>query len=186
MTITKYVGYPTPKMHSMIAGEDLSSYQYKFVKAGAAVNTVEHMDAVSDEAIGILMNAPVSGQEAEIALPGGGAKLLCDETVTNGSLITTTSAGIGSLASVGEKAYAKAIPMGSTTASGDVIPVIVLGKCETMNQAAVVTSIGTTTALSTTTLSNSIADVEVRMDAVEAKIDAILVSLKAGYIMASA
>ena len=186
MTITKYVGYPTPKMHSMIAGEDLISYQYKFVKAGATVNTVEHMDSVSDEPIGILMNAPESGSEAEVALIGGGAKLLCDSTVTNGSLITTTSAGIGSLASAGEKAYAKAIPMGSTTASGDIIPVILFGKAETMNQAAVVTAIGTTTVLSTTTLAYAIGDVEVRLDAVEVKINEILASLKAGYIMASA
>jgi hypothetical protein len=186
MTITSLVGYPTPKIHSMIAGEDLSSYQYCFVKAGASVNTVEHMDAVSDEPIGILMNAPVSGQEAEVAMIGGGAKLKCDNSVTNGAKITTTAAGLGSLASLGEKAYAKAIPMGSTTASSDVIPVILLGISETMSQAAVVTAIGTTTVLSTTTLADAIGDVEVRVDAIEAKIDAILASIKATGLMASA
>jgi hypothetical protein len=55
-----------------------------------------------------------------------------------------------------------------------------------MSQAAVVTAIGTTTVLSTTTLANAIGDVEVRMDAVEAKIDAILASIKATGLMASA
>jgi hypothetical protein len=134
----------------MIAGEDLSSYQYCFVKAGATVNTVEHMDATTDMPIGILMNAPTSGEAAEIALPGGGAKLKCDASVTNGGLITSTAAGLGTLAgTVGNMVYAQALPMGSTTASGDIIPVILDSFEKNITQQSAITKLATTTALTT-------------------------------------
>lgn len=54
-----------------LAGEDLSSYQYHFVtQLGSDNNSVVLMNNATDIPIGILQNAPESGEVAEVMLLG--------------------------------------------------------------------------------------------------------------------
>ena len=54
---------------SFLAAEDLSSYQYRFVHQ-ASDTTVDLMDGATEYPIGILQNAPESGQEAIVRVTG--------------------------------------------------------------------------------------------------------------------
>lgn len=119
--------YFTPNMGSYKAGADLSALQYTFVKAGTNAGEVIAVAAVTDIPIGILMNAPTSGQTADVALPGGGAKLKMGGAVTAGARVSTTAAGLGVAADGATGAVVSAIlePVGTSAASGDVSPVFV-------------------------------------------------------------
>ena len=86
------------------AGEDLSAKQYHFVKLNAA-NSVHVCDTATDQILGVLQNAPASGEAANVMILGiskltasaaiaAGANLSCDAdgkavTVTVGSDVTT-------------------------------------------------------------------------------------------------
>lgn len=98
-----------PRMHTFIAGEDLSSAQYKFVKFGADEKTVLLSTVLGAHTVGILQNAPASGQAAEVALPGGGAKLKVAGTVVKLAYLSNTAAALGDTAltthQVGAQAY---------------------------------------------------------------------------------
>lgn len=54
---------------TLIAGETLTSAQYKLVKLSAA-NTVVVCSGTSDRPIGVLQNAPASGGAAEVCYSG--------------------------------------------------------------------------------------------------------------------
>lgn len=56
---------------SRVAGEDLSSAQYKFVKLDNGDGTVKLVSAATDRPFGVLQNTPTSGQIAEITVVGG-------------------------------------------------------------------------------------------------------------------
>lgn len=76
---------------TLVAGEDLSSKQYTFVKLNSSGQAVA-VAAATDRPIGVLQNAPSSGQEAEV-LVSGGTKLVASAAVTEGAVVGTTSAG---------------------------------------------------------------------------------------------
>jgi hypothetical protein len=87
-----------PIMKSFVAGEDLSSYQYCFVKwsgaQGAGALVVKA--GANEKTVGILQNAPASGEVAEVALPGGGGLLkLGEASLSAGDLLTPTSGSTG-------------------------------------------------------------------------------------------
>ena len=119
--------YHTPNMQSYVASADLSAKQYTFVKVHTVTNQVAAVSSASDIPLGILMNQPTSGQEAEVAMPGGGAKLICDASVIQGSFISTGADGKGELATLASGVYVAAIAdaIGTTTTADDAIPVIV-------------------------------------------------------------
>jgi hypothetical protein len=78
---------------TLVAGADLSAKQYNFVKLNSSGLAVV-VAAATDLPIGILQNAPLSGQEAEI-LVSGGSKLVLGGTVAIGAVVGTSSAGAG-------------------------------------------------------------------------------------------
>lgn len=53
---------------SMPAGEDLSSHQFNFVKNSSG--TIKLIDAEDDEVLGVLQNAPESGEDAAVQIDG--------------------------------------------------------------------------------------------------------------------
>lgn len=55
---------------SYIAEEDLSSYQYRFIALSTTENYVKAIDSTSEETIGVLQNAPESGQTAVVMILG--------------------------------------------------------------------------------------------------------------------
>lgn len=76
---------------SRVAGADLSADQYKFVEQDSSGNVTVCNNA-GDLPIGVLQNAPTSGQEAEVLVVGG-TKVVAGAAVTNASIIGTDADG---------------------------------------------------------------------------------------------
>ncbi len=83
-----------------VAGADLSALQYTFVKL-STTDTVVTCTAATDIPIGVLQNAPTSGQEAEVLIVGG-TKLTAGATIAIGNILGTTSAGAASVLTVSD------------------------------------------------------------------------------------
>lgn len=71
------------------AGEDLSSKQYRFVTQTTA-NTVIAATAVTDLPLGVLQNAPSSGQAAVVMMVGI-SKVSADAAIEFGALLGTSA-----------------------------------------------------------------------------------------------
>lgn len=84
---------------TLVAGADLSSAQYKFVKLNSSGQAIA-VAAVTDRPIGVLQNNPTSGQEASVLVVGG-TKLVAGGTVTEGAVVGTSSTGTGVAKTVG-------------------------------------------------------------------------------------
>ena len=76
---------------TLVAGADLSSAQYKFVEIGTG-GVVTVCNGATDKPIGVLQNAPTSGQEAEVVVAGG-TKVVASAALSVGTLIGTDNAG---------------------------------------------------------------------------------------------
>ena|SRR3990167_2965696 len=87
--------YAEPRLKSYLADADLSALQYTFVKLGTDEKHVAAQTTKGGKNLGILMNKPTSGQEAVVALPGGGAKLKVSETVAQLDYLISGTAGKG-------------------------------------------------------------------------------------------
>lgn len=108
---------------SLPAGADLSSNQYYPVEADSASDgqgQAELVAASGDDFIGILQNAPESGEAASI-MGSGISKALVNEAVLVGQRLMATPSGLG-VATSGNFAGAIALEDG---AAGDVISVLV-------------------------------------------------------------
>jgi len=70
---------------SKLAAEDLSSHQYCFVHL-ASDTTVDLVDSGTEFPIGVLQNAPESGEVAEVRISGT-SKLVMNDAVAVGALV---------------------------------------------------------------------------------------------------
>ena len=86
-----YEGPSALKLTGLTASADLSAKQYYFVKVSGN-NTVTVCAALTDVPIGVLQNAPTSGQEAEV-LCIGVTKVSADAALTAGNLIGPSGDG---------------------------------------------------------------------------------------------
>lgn len=112
--------YLEPQIQAFKAGADLSTHQYKLVKFNTDETEVV-LCGDGERAIGILMNAPESGGDAEVARPGGGALLKLNATISAGDLVASGANGVGDAGTSGDPAIALADTDG---VAGDVIPVV--------------------------------------------------------------
>lgn len=78
---------------SLVAGGDLSSSQYRFVKLNSSGQVVA-VAAATDRPIGVLQNSPASGAVAEVLISGG-TKLVLGGTVTEGAIVSPSATGTG-------------------------------------------------------------------------------------------
>jgi len=76
---------------TLVAGADLSAAQYKFVKLNSSGQAVICSGA-TDSPIGVLQNAPTSGQEAEVLIVGG-TKVVAGAAITLPNTIGTDANG---------------------------------------------------------------------------------------------
>jgi hypothetical protein len=76
---------------TLVAGADLSALQYYFVKLNANGQAVA-CAAATDVPVGVLQNAPLSGQEAEILIVGG-TKIVVGAAISLPSAIGTGATG---------------------------------------------------------------------------------------------
>ena len=75
---------------TLVAGADLSTKQYTFVKLDSSGQAVTCSSA-TDIPIGVLQNAPTSGQEAEVLVVGG-TKIVAGAAIGEGAQIGTSTA----------------------------------------------------------------------------------------------
>ena len=76
---------------TLVAGADLSALQYYFVKINSSGQAVA-CAAATDIPIGVLQNAPTSGQEAEVLIVGG-TKIVAGAAIGEGALVGTGATG---------------------------------------------------------------------------------------------
>lgn len=90
------------------AGADLSSKQFHFVEVDPATGNVTAVDGATDRPIGVLQNAPTSGQAADVLIAGG-TKVVAGGTASPGqplfasasaTAVTLVVGGTGSAAYV--------------------------------------------------------------------------------------
>lgn len=77
---------------TLVAAADLSTKQYAFVRIDSNGKAAA-CTAVTDRPIGVLQNAPTSGQEAEITVAGG-SKVVAGTVVAAGNVLSITAAGL--------------------------------------------------------------------------------------------
>lgn len=114
--------YTTPRIFGYLAGADLSAAQFKFVKFGAADDTVVLNTTAGGGVgtiVGVLMNTPIATEIAEVAMPNGGAKVKLAGTVTRGGRVESDASGNAVAVSSGA-GVATALMSGVT---GDVIAI---------------------------------------------------------------
>jgi len=79
------------KVISIPAGADLSSSTEKFVQLNSSGLVID-VSAITNNVLGVLKNAPVTGEAAEIAL-NGVSRIWLGATLTPGALVGTSAAG---------------------------------------------------------------------------------------------
>ena len=112
------------KVTGFVATGDLSTKQFQPVKPGSTAGTVKVAVAVSDKAIGILMNDPTSGQAAEVIVLGN-AKAKCAVNSTVGGFLTPNSTGYLKPAATANDRIV-AIALEACAVAGNIHPVFVL------------------------------------------------------------
>jgi hypothetical protein len=124
------------RLEGFKATTDLSSYQWHFVKMAGTTSAYDYTITVcngsTDNAIGVLQNAPnAAGKSAEILSFGSITKVLAGGTINCGAVITTNSSGHAlTLSGVNAKAMGIALSYG---VSGDYISVLLC--CTAVKQA---------------------------------------------------
>lgn len=116
------------------ASADLSAKQFYFVKISGAL-TVTVCAATTDIPIGVLQNAPTSGQAAEICVVGH-TKVSSDGTVTRGAPIGTSADGQAVVYAAGTDTtkYCAGQGLTSTATAGDIVEAYV--NCASPNRLA--------------------------------------------------
>jgi hypothetical protein len=109
---------------TLVAAADLSSGQYKFVKLDNTGKAVLCSGA-TDKPIGVLQNAPISGQEAEV-LVAGGTKVVAGGTVSIGNVVGTGASATGVALTVSTDATKYVVGTAlSGAASGEVFTAVI-------------------------------------------------------------
>lgn len=111
---------------TFVAGADLSTKQYTFVKLNSSGQVVA-VDAATDIPIGVLQNNPVSGAEASVTIVGG-TKLVASASATLGTALNfgTSSAGkAATLATSDTTKYVLGVYLQAPGADGDIVAVVV-------------------------------------------------------------
>ena len=115
--------YVQPEMKVFTSNSDLSSKQFHFVKLASGTSIAQA--AADEKAIGVAMNNPSVGGDAEVALLGGGALVKIAGPITAGQSIKSDVNGAGVVASSNGD-WCPAIALESGVA-GDVISVLLDG-----------------------------------------------------------
>lgn len=114
---------------SFEAAEDLSADQYRFVVL-ANGTTVRRPDATTEFAIGVLQNAPLAGQNADVCVKGftkivGGEDLLINEEV-KAEYISATDAGKGIVPAGTATHRVRGIVVGPTGAEDELATILLV------------------------------------------------------------
>jgi hypothetical protein len=119
---------------TLVAGADLSTKQYTFVKLDSSGQAVAASGA-TDIPVGVLQNAPTSGQEAEVLIVGG-TKIVAGAAIGEGALIGTSAAGkaVALVAGTDTTKYVVGTLLTESAADGNIVTAVV--NCATPGRAA--------------------------------------------------
>jgi Uncharacterized conserved protein (DUF2190) len=95
---------------SAVAGANLSGSQYLFVKQHSVAGEVV-VAGNGENALGVLVNDPVAGQAATVAIAGK-MKVIAGGTVAIGALVSADAAGKAVVPATGEYALGFAVTAG--------------------------------------------------------------------------
>jgi hypothetical protein len=117
-----------------VAGADLSSKQYLFVKLNTSGQAVI-CDGATDSPIGVLQNDPASGEEAQVLVVGG-TKLVAGAAINPGVKIGTGSNAKADtkVAGTDTTEYTVGVVLLGSSADGDIITAVI--NCASPNRAA--------------------------------------------------
>ena len=110
---------------TLVAAADLSALQYTFVKLNSSGQAVAAA-AATDIPIGVLQNAPTSGQEAEVLIVGG-TKIVAGAAIGEGALVGTSSAGkaVALVAGTDTTKYVVGTLLTESGADGDIVTAVI-------------------------------------------------------------
>jgi hypothetical protein len=119
---------------SLVAGADLSAKQYTFVKINSSGEAVAAA-AATDIPVGVLQNAPTSGQEAEVLVVGG-TKIVAGAAIADGAQIGTSSAGkaVALVAGTDTTKYVAGTLLTESAADGNIVTAVI--NCATPHRAS--------------------------------------------------
>ena len=110
---------------TLVAAADLSTKQYTFVKLDSS-GTVVAAAAATDIPIGVLQNAPTSGQEAEVLVVGG-TKVVAGAAIGEGALVGTSATGkaVALVAGTDTTKYVVGTLLTESAADGNVVTAVI-------------------------------------------------------------
>jgi hypothetical protein len=110
---------------TLVAAADLSALQYTFVKLNASGQAAA-CSAATDIPIGVLQNAPTSGQEAEVLVVGG-TKIVAGAAIGEGALVGTSSAGkaVALVAGTDTTKYVVGTLLTESAADGNIVTAVI-------------------------------------------------------------
>jgi hypothetical protein len=110
---------------TFVAGADLSSKQYTFVKLNASGEVIAAA-AATDIPIGVLQNNPTSGAEASVTIVGG-TKIVAGAAIGEGALVGTSSTGkaVALVAGTDTTKYVVGTLLTESGADGDIVSAVV-------------------------------------------------------------
>jgi hypothetical protein len=110
---------------TFVAGADLSTKQYTFVKLNASGEVIAAA-AATDIPIGVLQNNPTSGAEASVTIVGG-TKIVAGAAIGEGALVGTSSTGkaVALVAGTDTTKYVVGTLLTESGADGDIVSAVV-------------------------------------------------------------
>lgn len=119
---------------TLVAGADLSALQYNFVKINSSGLAVA-CAAATDIPVGVLQNAPISGQEAEVLVVGG-TKIVAGAAIGEGAQVGTGSTGkaVALVAGTDTTKYVVGTLLTESAADGNIVTAVI--NCATPHRAA--------------------------------------------------
>ena len=119
---------------TLVAGADLSAKQYTFVKVNSSGEAIAAA-AATDIPIGVLQNAPIAGQEAEVLVVGG-TKVVAGAAIGDGAQLGTGSTGkaVALVAGTDTTKYVVGTLLTESAADGNIVTAVI--NCANPHRAA--------------------------------------------------
>lgn len=119
---------------TLVAGADLSALQYTFVKLNSS-GQVAAVSGATDLPIGVLQNAPIAGQEAEVLVVGG-TKIKAGAAIGEGAQVGTGATGkaVALVAGTDTTKYVAGTLLTESAADGNIVTAVI--NCANPHRAA--------------------------------------------------
>ena len=119
---------------TLVAGADLSSKQYTFVKLNSSGEAIAAA-AATDIPVGVLQNAPIAGQEAEVLIVGG-TKVVAGAAIAEGAQLGTSATGkaVALVAGTDTTKYVVGTLLTESAADGNIVTAVI--NCANPHRAA--------------------------------------------------